>query len=161
MLSDVNKAAADCWPANQLTLALLYPSCWGLQICGCNKWLSSRRTKYWPRLQPFKISCLIFLWFSFMPWDTAAFLDAISDHHTGRQSTRPDSWPFNNSCLVFTVDVLDVDFALERDTGLAEWDFRAIYLVMGKNKVKPGYKHNQRYVPSIHGQRNCSYHQCF
>jgi hypothetical protein len=31
-----------------------------------------------------------------------------------------DSQPFNNSCLVFAVDVLDVNFALEQDTGLAE-----------------------------------------
>ena len=48
------------------------------------------------------------------------FLDAISDRHTGKQSTRPNLRPFNNSCLVFTVDVLDVDFALELDAALAD-----------------------------------------
>jgi hypothetical protein len=63
---------------------------------------------------------LIFLWFSFELEDTAVFLDAISNHHTGRQSMRPGLRPFNNSCLVFAVDVLDVDFALEPDVGLAE-----------------------------------------
>jgi hypothetical protein len=124
---------------------------WGVQLwfCGCNKWLSGRRTKYWPGLQCFNNSCLIFLWFSFALGDTAMVLDAISNRHTGRQSTRPGLRPFNNSCLVFAADVLDVNFSLELDAGLAEWDFGAIDLVMGNNKVKPVYKHKQRYVPSI------------
>jgi hypothetical protein len=48
--------------------------------------------------------------------------------------------------LVFVVDVLDVDFAWEPDAGLAEQDFGAIDLIMGNNKMKPVYKHEQRYV---------------
>jgi hypothetical protein len=52
--------------------------------------------------------------------DTAVFLDAISNHHTGRQSTRPGLQPFNNFCLIFAADVLDVNFGLELDAALAE-----------------------------------------
>ena len=48
------------------------------------------------------------------------FLDAISDCHTGRQSSRPGLQPFNNLCLGFAVDVLAVDFTLEPDADLAE-----------------------------------------
>jgi hypothetical protein len=52
--------------------------------------------------------------------NTAVFLDAISDCHTGRQSTRPGLQPFNNSCLIFAADVLDVNFGLELDVALAK-----------------------------------------
>ena len=52
--------------------------------------------------------------------DSAVFLDAISDRHTGRQSSRPGLRPFNNSCLVFAVDMLADNFTLEPDADLAE-----------------------------------------
>ena len=33
---------------------------------------------------------------------------------------KPGLRPFRSSCLIFTADVLDVDFGLEPDAGLAE-----------------------------------------
>jgi ATP-dependent protease ClpP protease subunit len=43
--------------------------------------------------------------------------------------------------LIFTADVLDVDFILEADAGL---DFGVIDLVVKNNKAKPTYKDEQR-----------------
>ena len=133
-----------------------FPSCWRvyLYFCGCNKWLSGKRTKYLLGLRCFNNSCLTFLWFSFV-LEVEAAVDAIvvSNHYTGKQNTRPGLRPFNNSFLVFAADVLDDDFTLELDAGLAEWDFGAINLILGNNDVKPVYKHKQRYVPSINHTR--------
>jgi hypothetical protein len=43
--------------------------------------------------------------------------------------------------LIFTADVLDVDFVLEADAGL---DFGAIDLVVKNKKAEPAYKDEQR-----------------
>lgn len=71
-----------------------------------------------------------------------------SSHGKTKSRYWPGSRPFNNSCLIFLAD--EVDFALEPDAGLAEWDLGAIDQVVGSDKQGEAvYEYKQGYAPLI------------
>ena len=112
-----------------------FPLCWRIQLCFSYAISDHhKKTKDQPVLQSFNNSCLIFfkLWFFFEWRDMAIYIGCCKWSSHRKTKYWSGLWPFNNSCLIFIA--ADVDFALEPDASLTEWDLGAIDKVVGSNK---------------------------